>query len=238
MITISNSPVSLDGSGHVLATGRTGSQCGSSSETTVVVVDDDTSLQQALARLLRSVDLSVEVFSSARELLERKLPESAACIVLDVRLPGLSGLDFQLELARSGIRVPIIFMTGYGDVPMCAKAMKAGATDFLAKPFRDQDMLDAVGRAIEHDRIRREAEAGTTVLRTLFDSLTPREREIMAFVTGGYLNKQVAHELGLSLVTLKIHRGHLMRKMCAKSLADLVRMADLLGLSSARSRSR
>jgi FixJ family two-component response regulator len=238
MITISNYPVPLDGIGNALAAGRMGPNRASPSGATVVVVDDDPSLQQALARLLRSVDLSVEVFGSARELLERKLPESAACIVLDVRLPGLSGLDFQLELARSGIRVPIIFMTGYGDVPMCVKAMKAGATDFLAKPFRDQDMLDAVSRAIEHDRGRREAEAGTAVLRNLFDSLTAREREIMAFVTGGYLNKQVAHELGLSLVTVKIHRGRLMRKMRAKSLADLVRMADLLGLSTARSRPR
>jgi FixJ family two-component response regulator len=201
---------------------------------TVLVVDDDPSMQQALARLFRSVDLKVEVFGSTRELLAQQLPESAACLVLDVRLPGLSGLDFQAELAKSGTQIPIIFMTGHGDVPMSVKAMKAGATDFLIKPFRDQDMLDAVSHAIEHDRKRREAAAEIVGLRAQFEALTPREREIMGFVTIGLLNKQIAAELGLSLVTVKIHRGHLMRKMGARSLAELVRMADLLGLSRSR----
>ena len=191
-------------------------------------------MQQALARLFRSVDLKVEVFGSTRELLAQQLPESAACLVLDVRLPGLSGLDFQTELAKSGIQIPIIFMTGHGDVPMSVKAMKAGATDFLTKPFRDQDMLDAVSHAIEHDRKRRAAAAEIVGLQAQFEALTPREREIMGFVTIGLLNKQIAAELGLSLVTVKIHRGHLMRKMHARSLAELVRMADLLGLSRSR----
>jgi FixJ family two-component response regulator len=197
-------------------------------------VDDDPSLRQAIARLLRSVGLSVEVFGSARELLQQKIPEAAACLVLDVRLPGLSGLDFQLELAKSGAQIPIVFITGYGDVPMCVKAMKAGATDFLPKPFRDQEMLDAVNRAIARDRERRDADAASIALRTLFEELTPRQREIMGLVTRGYLNKQIAGELGLSLITVKIHRGHLMRKMRARSLADLVRMADLLGLPVGR----
>lgn len=205
-------------------------------ESTVLVVDDDPSLRQALARLFRSVGLSVEVFGSTRELLQHKLPDSAACLVLDVRLPGLSGLDFQLQLTESGVQIPIVFMSGYGDVPMSVRAMKAGAIDFLAKPFRDQDMLDAVSRAIERDRRRRETEAGTTALRTQYEGLTAREREVMPLVTGGYLNKQIAAELGLSLVTVKIHRGRLMRKMRAKSLADLVRMADFLDLPHARSR--
>src|SRR6478672_5272464 len=148
---------------------------------TVLVVDDDPSMQQALARLFRSVDLRVEVFGSTRELLTEKLPDSAACLVLDVRLPGLSGLDFQVELAKSGIQIPIIFMTGHGDVPMSVKAMKAGATDFLTKPFRDQDMLDAVSHAIERDRKRRETAAEAVALRAQFDALTPREREIMGY---------------------------------------------------------
>jgi FixJ family two-component response regulator len=213
---------------------RTEADCTVPPGPTVLVVDDDPSMQQALARLFRSVDLRVAVFGSTGELLADKLPDSAACLVLDVRLPGLSGLDFQAELAKSGIQIPVIFMTGHGDVPMSVKAMKAGATDFLTKPFRDQDMLDAVTQAIERDRKRREAEVGVVALRALFEALTPRQREIMGLVTRGLLNKQIAGELGLSLVTVKIHRGHLMRKMRARSLADLVRMADLLGLPRLR----
>src|SRR5262245_24081815 len=200
------------------------------SQSTVFVVDDDPSVQPALARLFRSVDLKVEVFGSTRDLLAHKLPETAACLVLDVRLPGLSGLDFQAELAKSGIQIPIIFMTGHGDIPMSVRAMKAGAADFLTKPFRDQDMLDAVAQAIERDRKRRASDGTVTELRTRFEALTAREREVMALVTAGLMNKQVAGELGLSLVTVKIHRGHLMKKIGAKSLADLVRMADILGL--------
>src|SRR5262245_48508695 len=209
----------------------------SSPEPMVFVVDDDPSVQQALARLFRSVDLKVEAFGSTRDLLAHKLPETAACLALDVRLRGLSGLDFQAELTKSGIQIPIIFMTGHGDIPMSVRAMKAGAADFLTKPFRDQDMLDAVAHAIEHDRKRRESDGTVTELRTRFEGLTTREREVMALVTAGLMNKQVAGELGLSLVTVKIHRGHLMKKMGAKSLADLVRMADILGLRRTQSQS-
>ena len=203
-------------------------------EHVVFVIDDDEALRSGLQRLLRSVGLRSEAFASTLEFTRSRLPDAPSCLLLDVRLPGMSGLDFQTELAKSGIRIPIIFMTGHGDVPMSVKAMKAGATDFLTKPFRDQDMLDAVSHAIEHDRKRREASAEIVGLRAQFDALTPREREIMGFVTIGLLNKQIAAELGLSLVTVKIHRGHLMRKMHARSLAELVRMADLLGLSRTR----
>jgi FixJ family two-component response regulator len=161
-----------------------------------------------------------------------------SCLVLDVRLPGLSGLDFQGELVKAGIAIPIIFMTGHGDIPMSVKAMKAGAVDFLTKPFRDQDMLDAVSRAIERDRVRRNSEGAVTDLRARFETLTAREREIMGLVTTGLMNKQVAAEAGLSLITVKIHRGHVMKKMQAKSLADLVRMADALSIRRGQGRPR
>jgi FixJ family two-component response regulator len=196
----------------------------------VFVVDDDASMRQALARLFRSVELIVDVFGSTADLLRHKFPDAPSCLVLDVRLPGLSGLDFQDELARAGIAIPIIFMTGHGDIPMSVKALKAGAVDFLTKPFRDQDMLDAVGLAIEKDRVRRNTESSLTGVQEQFQTLTAREREIMALVTRGLMNKQVAVETGLSLITVKIHRGHIMKKMHAKSLADLVRMADALGM--------
>jgi FixJ family two-component response regulator len=196
----------------------------------VFVVDDDASMRQALARLFRSVEQNVEVFGSTADLLRHNFPDAPSCLVLDVRLPGLSGLDFQEELARAGIAIPIIFMTGHGDIPMSVKAMKAGAVDFLTKPFRDQDMLDAVGLAIEKDRVRRNIESSLTGVREQFQTLTAREREIMALVTRGLMNKQVAAATGLSLITVKIHRGHIMKKMHAKSLADLVRMADALGM--------
>jgi FixJ family two-component response regulator len=196
----------------------------------VFVVDDDASMREALSRLFRSVDLQVAVFGSTPEFLRHKLADVPSCLVLDVRLPGLSGLDFQIELTKAGLQIPIIFMTGHGDIPMSVKAMKAGAVDFLTKPFRDQDMLDAVTRALEHDRGRREKHTTATSLRTLFEGLTPREREIMALVTSGLMNKQVAAEVGLSLITVKIHRGHIMKKMQARSFADLVRMADVLGV--------
>jgi FixJ family two-component response regulator len=206
------------------------SSAGRRDESTVFVVDDDQSVRDALSSLLRSVGLRVETFPSAAEFLKSKLPNVASCLVLDVRLPGVSGLDFQVELAKADIRIPIIFVTGHGDIPMTVKAMKAGAVDFLTKPFRDQDMLDAVATAIERDRKRREDETAAADLRAHFEALTPREREVMAFVTAGLMNKQVAAEMGVSEITVKIHRGHTMRKMGAKSLADLVRMAEVLGV--------
>ena len=200
-------------------------------EPIVFVVEDDASMCRALANLFQSVGLEVEVFGSASEMLQSKLPDVASCLVLDVRLPGLSGLDFQTELARANIRIPIIFMTGHGDIPMTVRAMKGGAVDFLTKPFRDQDMLDAVVRAIERDRQRREADRIVTDLRVLFETLSTREREVLALVSTGLMNKQVAAELGLAEITVKIHRGHIMRKMGAKSLADLLRRAETLGIS-------
>jgi FixJ family two-component response regulator len=204
-------------------------------KSTVFVVDDDQSMQRALALLLKSVGLDVCVFSSTAELLRHKFPDVPSCLVLDVRLPGISGLDFQGELTKSGIKLPIIFMTGFGDIPMSVRAMKAGAVDFLTKPFRDQDMLDAVGRAIENDRVRRSNEDAMSEIRARFESLTPREREVMALVSAGLMNKQVAAEIGLSVITVKIHRGHIMKKMRAKSLAELVIMADALGIRRRKS---
>jgi len=194
------------------------------------VVDDDPSMRKALSNLFRSVGLRAEVFGSARELLESELPEVASCLVLDIRLPGPSGLDFQAELAKANIQIPIIFMTGHGDIPMTVKAMKAGAVDFLTKPFRDQDMLDAVAIAIERDRTRRKDEKIVAELRAVFETLTARERDVLALVASGLMNKQIAAEIGLAEITVKIHRGHIMRKMGAKSLADLVRMAEMLGV--------
>jgi FixJ family two-component response regulator len=199
-------------------------------EPLVFIVEDDPSMQRALGNLFQSVGLEVEVFGSASEMLKSKLPDVASCLVLDVRLPGLSGLDFQTELARASIHIPIIFMTGHGDIPMTVRAMKSGAVDFLTKPFRDQDMLDAVGKAIERDRTRREADKIVGHLQALLENLTPREREVLPLVSSGLMNKQVAAELGLAEITVKLHRGHIMRKMEAKSLADLVRMAETLGI--------
>jgi FixJ family two-component response regulator len=199
-------------------------------EPIVFVIDDDASMRRALGNLFQSVGLEVELFGSASEMLHTKLPDVASCLVLDVRLPGLSGLDFQAELAKANINIPIIFMTGHGDIPMTVRAMKGGAVDFLTKPFRDQDMLDAVVTAIERDRKRREADRIVAHLRTLLETLTPREREVLALVSSGLMNKQVAAELGLAEITVKLHRGHIMRKMGTKSLADLVRTAEALGI--------
>ena len=196
----------------------------------VIVIDDDDLVREAVCDLLRSIGLPTKPFASVPEFLESKLPDGPSCLVLDVRLPGLSGLDFQSELNKSNIQIPIVFMTGHGDIPMTVRAMKGGAVDFLSKPFRDQEMLDAVQTAIENDRKRRQGASINLKLRSAFDSLTSREQEIMGFVTAGLMNKQIANEIGVSEVTVKFHRGNLMRKMGAKSIAELVRMAEALGI--------
>jgi FixJ family two-component response regulator len=203
-------------------------------EPIVFVIDDDESMRRALTNLFQSVGLEVEVFGSASEMLQSKLPDVASCLVLDIRLPGLSGLDFQTELAKANIHIPIIFMTGHGDIPMSVRAMKGGAVDFLTKPFRDQEMLDAVVTAIERDRKRREADKVVANLQAHFETLTPREREILALVSSGLMNKQIAAEIGLAEITVKIHRGHIMKKMGAKSVADLVIKAETLGIRRAK----
>jgi FixJ family two-component response regulator len=199
-------------------------------EPIVFIIDDDLSMRRALTNLFQSVGLAVEAFGSAPEMLQNKLPDVASCLVLDVRLPGLSGLDLQTELAKAKIHIPIIFITGHGDIPMTVRAMKGGAVDFLTKPFRDQDLLDAVVTAIERDRKRREVEKTTANVRSLFETLSPREREVLTLVASGLMNKQIAAELRLAEITVKIYRGHIMKKMHAKSLAELVRMTEALGI--------
>jgi FixJ family two-component response regulator len=196
----------------------------------VFVIDDDLSMRRALTNLIQSVGLEVKTFGSAAELLKSELPEVASCLVLDIRLPGLSGLDLQTELAKANIRIPIIFITGHGDIPMTVRAMKGGAVDFLTKPFRDQELLDAVVGAIDKDGKRREADKAVANLRALHDTLSSREREVLGFVAAGLMNKQIAAELDLAEITVKIYRGHIMKKMQARSLADLIRMTETLGI--------
>jgi FixJ family two-component response regulator len=197
----------------------------------VFVVDDDRSVREALGSLVRSVGLSVQTFKSAQEFLRHEPLNVPACLVLDVRLPGLSGLDLQQELAKANVQIPIIFITGHGNIPMSVRAMKAGAVEFLTKPFRDQDLLNAIQQSIERDRAARKERSQMADLRERYESLTAREREVMALVVRGLLNKQVAGELGISEITIKVHRGQVMQKMQAQSLAELVRMAGRLGIS-------
>ena len=201
----------------------------------VFVVDDDASMRGAVSNLIRSVGFQVEAFTSAQEFLASTRPDTPCCLILDVRLPQVSGLDIQAELTKAQIHIPIIFVTGYGDVPMSVKAMKAGAVEFLTKPFRDQDLLDAVKVALERSRVSRTNEKAISELKTKFQTLTPREQQVMAWVTGGYLNKQIAAEIGVTEITVKVHRGNVMRKFGTKSLAELVKMADILGICRTKS---
>jgi len=201
----------------------------------VFVVDDDASMRGAVSNLIRSVGFQVEAFTSAQEFLASTRPDTPCCLILDVRLPQVSGLDIQAELTKAQIHIPIIFVTGHGDVPMSVKAMKAGAVEFLTKPFRDQDLLDAVKVALERSRVSRINEKAISELKTKFQTLTPREQQVMAWVTGGYLNKQIAAEIGVTEITVKVHRGNVMRKFGTKSLAELVKMADILGICRTKS---
>jgi FixJ family two-component response regulator len=206
------------------------SELATAGEAMVLVVDDDSAMRDALTNLFLSVGLRVEVFGSAPELLRSSLPNVASCLVLDIRLPGVTGLDFQVELSEAGIHIPIIFMTGHGDIPMSVQAMKAGAVDFLTKPFRHHEMLNAVNRALAADRKRRAEQKLISELRVLYESLTSREREVFVLVTAGLVNKRIAAELGVSEITVKVHRTQVTRKMRTRSLVDLVRIADALGI--------
>jgi FixJ family two-component response regulator len=202
----------------------------------VYVVDDDASIRAALRSLIRSVGLHVELFASPHEFLKAKRPEVPSCLVLDVRLPGMSGLDLQRQLASDNIHIPVIIITGHGDIPMSVRAMKAGAVEFFTKPFRDQDLLDAIQLALERDRTRHQQEAEISELRERFGSLTPREREVLPLVVSGLLNKQIAAEIGTTEATVKVHRSQLTRKMGADSLAELVRMAERIGIGIVKPR--
>lgn len=211
---------------------RESSKTGGAGGPMVFIVEDDASMRRSLKNLFKQVGLHAVTFGSAREMLQSKLPDVVSCLVLDVRLPGVSGLDFQSELAKLNINIPVVFITGHGDIPMSVKAMKGGAVDFLTKPFRDQELLDAVIAATEQDRKRRAVEQIATHLRSLFDALSPREQAVMKLVAAGLMNKHIAAELGLAEITVKIYRGHVMRKMRARSLAELITTAATLGLSA------
>ena len=204
-------------------------------EPTIIVVDDDPEIRESLHGLLRSVGLQVKALASVPEFLKEGRPEGPACLVLDVRLPGRSGLDFQRDLSAANVHLPIIFITGYGDIPMSVQAIKGGAIEFLTKPFRDQELLDAIQLGLARDRAWLEEAKAMAALRSRFETLTPREREVMALVVTGRLNKQIAHDIGISEITVKVHRGQVMRKMNAASLPDLSRMADKLDLTAAKS---
>lgn len=200
----------------------------------VFVVDDEASVREGIKSLLRSVDLRVQVFGTTADFMKSKIPDVASCLILDIRLPGISGLDFQAELADANIHIPIIFISGHGDIPMTVRAMKAGAVEFLTKPFRDQDLLDAVQIALARDRARRAHDSTVHELRSRYEALTRREQQVIGLVTAGLMNKQIAAELDVSEITVKVHRGSVMKKMGARSLADLVRMADALDIKRAK----
>jgi FixJ family two-component response regulator len=216
-----------------LSTSLLPSNPGGGGEPVVLVIDDDIAIRETLTSLFRSVGLRVKAFGSAPELLQSQLPDAPSCLVLDIRLPRISGLDFQMDLDKAGIRIPIIFMTGHGDIPMSVQAMKAGAVDFLTKPVRPQEMIDAVTRALAADQKRRAEDKRVSDLRLLYESLTPREREVLALAAAGVMNKLIAEELGIRDVTVKVHRSNVMRKMQTRSLADLARVADTLGIRRA-----